>query len=148
MKKIILALILSLPLAVIAQPGPGRGPGGGQGAGQGPGRDGRLKSLEIAYLTRELNITPEEAEKFWPVYNKYQEEMRTAMNNSKEDDILERQQQMLNIRKKYKNDFSKILTPERANKLYEAEGKFRDMVRKELQERRELLEKRQEKRGG
>jgi hypothetical protein len=115
---------------------------------QGPGRDGRLKSLEIAYLTRELNITPEEAEKFWPVYNKYQEEMRTAMNNSKEDDILERQQQMLNIRKKYKNDFSKILTPERANKLYEAEGKFRDMVRKELQERRELLEKRQEKRGG
>jgi Spy/CpxP family protein refolding chaperone len=148
MKKIILALILSLPLAVIAQPGPGRGPGGGQGAGQGPGRDGRLKSLEIAYLTRELNITPEEAEKFWPVYNKYQEEMKTAMTNSKEADILERQQQMLNIRKKYKNDFSRILTPDRTNKLYEAEGKFRDMVRKELQERRELLEKRQEKRGG
>jgi hypothetical protein len=144
MKRIILTLILSLPLMAIAQPGPGRGPGGGQG----PGREGRLKSLEIAYLTRELNITPAEAEKFWPVYNKYQEEMRTAMTGSKEDDILERQQQMLNIRKKYKNDFSKILTADRTNKLYEAEGKFRDMVRKELQERREMMEKRQEKRGG
>jgi Spy/CpxP family protein refolding chaperone len=142
MKKIILILILSLPMMVIAQPGPGGGPGGGPGP-----RDGRLKSLEIAYLTRELNITPAEAEKFWPVYNKYQEEMRAAMTNSKEDDILDRQQQMLNIRKKYKNDFSKILTPERTNKLFEAEGKFRDMVRKELQERREMMEKRQQKRG-
>ncbi len=142
MKKIILTFLLSLPLLVFAQQGPGGG------AGQGPGREGRLKSLEIAYITRELNITPAEAEKFWPVYNKYQEEMRTAMTSSKEDDILERQQQMLNIRKKYKNDFSKILTPERTNKLYEAEGKFRDMVRKELQERRELMEKRQGKRGG
>jgi hypothetical protein len=147
MKRIILTLMLSLPLMVIAQPGPGRGPGGGQGAGQGPGRESRLKSLEIAYLTRELNITPAEAEKFWPVYNKYQEEMRTAMTNSKEDDILERQQQMLNIRKKYKNDFSKIISPDRTNQLYEAEGKFRDMVRKELQERREMMEKRQGKRG-
>ena len=138
MKKIILILFLTFPMLVIAQPGPGGGPGP---------RDGRLKSLEIAYLTRELNITPAEAEKFWPVYNKYQEEMRAAMTNSKEEDILERQQQMLNIRKKYKNDFSKILTPERTNKLFEAEGKFREMVRKELQERREMLEKRQEKRG-
>jgi len=147
MKRIILTLLLSLPIMVIAQPGSGRGPGAGQGAGQGPGRESRLKSLEIAYLTRELNITPAEAEKFWPVYNKYQEEMRSAMTSSKEDDILERQQQMLNIRKKYKNDFSKIITPERTNKLYEAEGKFRDMVRKELQERREMMEKRQGKRG-
>jgi hypothetical protein len=148
MKKIILVLILSIPMALIAQPGSGNGPGGGQGMGQGPGREGRLKSLEIAYLTRELNITPAEAEKFWPVYNKYQEEMRTAMTNSKDNDILERQQQMLNIRKKYKNDFSNILSADRTNKLYEAEGKFRDMVRKELQERREMLEKRQQKRGG
>jgi hypothetical protein len=146
MKKIILVIILSLPLAVIAQPGPGLGPGGGQGAGQGPGRENRLKSLEIAYLTRELNITPAEAEKFWPVYNKYQEEMRAAMTSSKEGDILERQQQMLNIRKKYKPDFSKILSPDRTNKLYEAEGKFRDMVRKELEERREMMQKRKEQR--
>jgi hypothetical protein len=146
MKKIILAIILSLPFAVIAQPGPGLGPGGGQGAGQGPGRESRLKSLEIAYLTRELNITPAEAEKFWPVYNKYQEEMRAAMTSSKEGDILERQQQMLNIRKKYKPEFSKILSPDRTNKLYEAEGKFRDMVRKELEERREMMQKRKEQR--
>ena len=143
MKRFILYVLLSFPLISFAQQGQGQG----MGPGGGMGREGRLKSLEIAYLTRELNITPAEAEKFWPVYNKYQDEMRTAMTSSKNEDVLERQQQMLNIRKKYKNDFSKILTPERTNKLYEAEGKFRDMVKKELQERREMMEKRQQNRG-
>jgi hypothetical protein len=147
MKKFILYALLSFPLISFAQQGQGQGQGQGMGPGGGMGREGRLKSLEIAYLTRELNITPSEAEKFWPVYNKYQDDMRTAMTNSKNDDVLDRQQQMLNIRKKYKSDFSRILTPERTNTLYEAEGKFRDMVKKELQERREMMEKRQQKRG-
>ena len=136
----ILFVLLMFPLLTEAQAQDPAGPGG-------MGRDGRLKSLEIAYLTRELNITPAEAEKFWPVYNKYQEEMRTAMTNNKDGDVLERQQQMLNIRKKYKNDFDKVLTPERTNKLFQAEGKFRDMVKRELQERREKMEKQQQKRG-
>ena len=147
MKRFILYVLLSFPLISFAQQGQGQGQGQGMGPGGGMGREGRLKSLEIAYLTRELNITPAEAEKFWPVYNKYQDEMRTAMTSSKNEDVLERQQQMLNIRKKYKNDFSKILSPERTNKLYEAEGKFRDMVKRELQERREMMEKRQQNRG-
>jgi hypothetical protein len=145
MKRFILYFLLSFPVISFAQQGQGQGQGMGPGGGM--GREGRLKSLEIAYLTRELNITPSEAEKFWPVYNKYQDEMRTAMTSSKNDDVLDRQQQMLNIRKKYKNDFSKILTLERTNKLYEAEGRFRDMVKKELQERREMMEKRQQNRG-
>lgn len=139
MKRFLLSVLISLPLLVAAQPPEGR-------PGMPPPRDGRLKSLEIAYLTRELDITPAEAEKFWPVYNKYQEEMKTAHQSTKDDDILERQQQMLNIRKKYKPDFTKLLGAERTNKLFEAEGKFRDMVRKELQERRERLEKKQDRR--
>jgi hypothetical protein len=145
MKRFVLYVLLAFPLISFAQQGQGQGQGMGPGGGM--GREGRLKSLEIAYLTRELNITPAEAEKFWPVYNKYQDEMRTAMTSSKNEDVLERQQQMLNIRKKYKTDFSKILSPERTNKLYESEGKFRDMVKRELQERREMMEKRQQNRG-
>lgn len=109
------------------------------------GREGRLQSLEIAYLTRELSLTPAEAEKFWPIYNKYGEEMRSAIRNREGGDVIERQQQMLDIRKKYKPDFNRILSPERTNRLFEAESKFRDMVKRELQQRRELSEKRQKK---
>lgn len=133
MKKIILFVLFALPLSLFAQPGSG-----------GQLRDGRLQSLEIAYLTRELALTPGEAEKFWPVYNKYAEEMRGTMRN-RETDVLERQQQMLDIRKKYKPDFNRILSADRTNRLFEAEVKFREMVKRELQQRRELSEKRQNK---
>jgi hypothetical protein len=37
---------------------------------------GRIEALKIAYLTRKLNLTTEEAQKFWPVYNKYADELR------------------------------------------------------------------------
>jgi hypothetical protein len=133
MKKIILLVFLALPFASFAQTGPG-----------GLMRENRLQSLEIAFLTRELALTPAEAEKFWPVHNKYAEEMRGTMRN-KDADVLERQQQMLDIRKQYKPDFNRILSPDRTNRLFEAEVKFREMVKRELQQRRELSEKRLKK---
>jgi hypothetical protein len=31
----------------------------------------RIEALKIAYLTKKLNLSPEEAQRFWPVYNNY-----------------------------------------------------------------------------
>lgn len=93
----------------------------------------RMRSLEIGYLTKELRLTPEEAEKFWPVYNKYKQEYRALPNT---DDELERQQQVLNIRKKYKKNFTEILDEKRAQTVYDAEDKLKTMVKKELENRR------------
>ena len=36
-------------------------------------RKRQFKSEKIAYITTEMNFTVEEAQKFWPVYNKYDE---------------------------------------------------------------------------
>ena len=38
----------------------------------------RVQSEKIAFLTMELNITPEEAQTFWPVYNKVDKELDQA----------------------------------------------------------------------
>lgn len=38
----------------------------------------RVMSEKIAFLTMELNITPEEAQTFWPVYNKVEKELDQA----------------------------------------------------------------------
>lgn len=122
MKKIILIIFLSLPFMMHAQTR--------------AGDKEKLETIQIAYLSRELSLTPAEAEKFWPVYNKYQEEMKAVIRKGGDEDVLDKQQQMLDIRKKYRNDFSRILSPERTNKLYEAEIRFRDMVKRELQARR------------
>lgn len=122
MKKILILIALSLPLLLSAQ--------------DKTQRDNKLQSLEIAYLTKELNLSPEEAQKFWPVYNKYSAEMRETLRSKENDpDVLDKQQKLLDIRKKYRTEFLKVLSPDRVNQVFTSEVKFREMVRRELQER-------------
>ena len=40
----------------------------------------KIKALKIAYITEQLNLTAAEAEKFWPIYNSYDEKLRTLRN--------------------------------------------------------------------
>jgi len=106
------------------------------------GNDGKkIQAMEVAYMTKELNLTPEEAQRFWPVFNKYREDVRSVLNNRSNTDQLEKQQQVLDLRKRYRNDFSRILTQERANRVFSSEDQFRQMVRREFQKRQ--MERRQ-----
>lgn len=100
----------------------------------------RIRSLEIGYLTKQLQLVPEEAEKFWPVFNKYRQELKTVANDKSIDEELDRQQKVLDIRKKYKKDFAAILNADRAQQVFEAEDRFRILVRKELQKRAKARE--------
>ncbi|MEY3437041.1 MAG: hypothetical protein RL335_1497 [Bacteroidota bacterium] len=143
MQKLYLFLIFAIPTLVMAQPPhPQKGFRGGM---RGENRQlnaehkNRLQSLSVAYLTKAIQLTPEEAEKFWPVYNKYNEEVRRAAMDSTKKDVLEKQQEVLNIRKKYQKDFHKILSSERTQQLFHAEMEFRNMVKKELEERRKNM---------
>lgn len=95
-------------------------------------KEGRLQSLEIAYLTKELNLSPEEAKTFWPIYNKYTVEIKDSWKEKKEEDLLSKQQKVLDIRKRYKGEFSKVISSERVDQLYNAEVRFREMVRREF----------------
>jgi hypothetical protein len=123
MRKILYLMLFMLPFSGIAQDGI-----------RGESKQ-RLEAIQIAYLTKELSLTTQDAEKFWPVYNKYQDELRGLLRNGGEEDVLNRQQKALDIRKKYKPDFVKILGADRTNKLFQAEDKFREMVKRELQNR-------------
>ena len=107
----------------------------GQGvADTGTGRE-KIKMLEIGYLTRQLQLSSNEAEKFWPLFDKYRKELRSVVKDKNISDNLERQQKALDIRKKYRKDFSIILDEERGRKVYEAEDRFKTMVRREMQQR-------------
>ena len=47
---------------------------------QDPGDETRaekIQSLKIAFITQKLQLTTDEAEKFWPVYNQYDNEIRS-----------------------------------------------------------------------
>ena len=40
-----------------------------------------LESAHIGYITQRLNLSPEEAERFWPIYNQYAAELHQARAN-------------------------------------------------------------------
>ncbi len=111
-----------------------------------------IEAMKTGFITKELDLSPEEAQKFWPVYNQYEKEMkalqeahRTKMKNAKEnidqmsdkdvevlvDDYIVEQQKELDVKKKYNGEFKKVLPIKKVGKLYHAEDKFK----------KELLEK-------
>lgn len=101
-------------------------------------QDDRLKkaeALQIAFLTKELGLTPEEAQKFWPIYNNYKAELRKARLENPRD-IVASEEKVVAIRKKYQAEFKKVLSDDsRVNKVFSAEKNFREMLRKELESR-------------
>ena len=102
-------------------------------------KDGeRLEALKIAYLTKKLNLTTEEAQRFWPVYNQYMADMKKIRVSDPGGDEIEKDEKILAVRKKYQGDFAKALSPERANEFYKAEKEFYGFVAKELQQRKQL----------
>ena len=99
----------------------------------------RIETLKIAYITNRLNLSPEEAQKFWPIYNNYSLELKVARmkaqnNNSSE---IELDESLLNIRKKYSVLFSQVLPPAKVDIFFKSEKEFGHFVQKEM-ERRQL----------
>jgi len=132
MKKILLIILVVLGITgvSVAQDDGGGDKGGGDG--------GRLAALKIAYLTKKLNLSPEEAQKFWPIYNQYMAEIRkTRMDarQNKEGEI-PTEEKLLDIRKKYNGEFNKALSSEKVNQFFKAEKEFGTVLQKELMERR------------
>ena len=99
------------------------------------GNSKRIDSLQIEYFTKELVLTQEESVMFWPVYNSYKNEIK-GVRKENESDPIALEEKILNVRKKYKDSFKKILEDdERVNKVYVLEKNFREMLRNELLDR-------------
>ena len=107
----------------------------------------RLQSEHIAYLTNELELTPEEAQAFWPVYNKAQEEqkecfekigsskkaLKEAVKENKGEKEIQKalaeynkvRTSQRNVFAEYEGEFVKVLGVVKTAKLYLAEDSFR-----------------------
>ena len=96
----------------------------------------RLEFFRIQFITKKLDLTPAEAEKFWPVYNEQKEASRNLMQTKKEDEI-EFQEAMLVIRKKFKKDLMPILkTEERVNLALKVDRDLLNRMRNEMMRRK------------
>jgi cell fate (sporulation/competence/biofilm development) regulator YlbF (YheA/YmcA/DUF963 family) len=104
----------------------------------------KMMSEKIAFLTIEMNITPEEAQVFWPVYNQIENEkdaalveviqsykaLNTAVEQNKDVEkclnaYLNAQEKLRETDNKAAEQYKKVLPVEKVAKLYVAEEKFR-----------------------
>jgi len=115
----------------------------------------KIETFKISYLTKQLELTPEEAQQFWPVYNEYQQKLeairqqRRALKNpgkpfsdltDKEveeliDSEIEFQQQDFDIRKTYHERFKSVLSVRQVARLYHAEHEFKRLLLQHLRQK-------------
>ena len=118
-------------------------------------RDGhreRIRALKTAHITEGLNLTAKEAEKFWPVYNKYDEERR-KLHRREHTDIeeieciseeragrmlkeyvqIEREDYLLT--KKFFEEMSSIFSAQRIIQLKKVEDEFNRKLLREYRAR-------------
>lgn len=125
----------------------------------------KIKAKKIAYITEKLDLTPEEAQVFWPVFNEYLKKqaeialekitiMKTAEKNetvitekeyeSLSDKITENKVAEANLFKDYHIKLKKVLPKKKLFELYQAEHMFkkqliRDIKRKEHRDKPDIV---------
>lgn len=112
--------------------------------GQGFDQQNRFKQIEaakIAYITKELSLSPTEAERFFPLYNQYQKEMRMLIHQrrtktGKKRSELDYDSEVLALKMRYRDAFIPIINAQRTAKFFEAEREFREQLLQELKDRR------------
>ena len=118
----------------------------------------KIKALKIAYITKDLNLSSSEAEKFWPVYHSFDDKqyqlrmvkMRKVKRDLKSKPIENLSDAEANIllnqiddledeayqnRKKLMAELRKIITPVKILKLKQAEDDFNKSLLKQYRNR-------------
>jgi Holliday junction resolvasome RuvABC DNA-binding subunit len=116
----------------------------------------RIQAARVAYITEQLALTPEEAEKFWPIYREFtdkrkqtEKELRHARKNPAADKTAEEndkalvelgfkvKQQQLDLEKEYSEKLLKVIPAQKVRMLPEVEHKFRQLVLEQIKQRRQ-----------
>lgn len=112
----------------------------------------KIKALKVAFITQELNMSSQTAQKFWPVYNKYEKDKRTlhkrenvdwdnigTISDSQAEEMLkeylavEREEYV--IKRQLFSDLKKILSASEIVQLHKLEADFNKKMIQEYRNR-------------
>lgn len=117
-----------------------------------------IEAQRIAFITQKLELTPDEAKVFWPVYNEYdvkRHELKKSFKNGDDfnkqgmdklteaeaSQILDNQiieaQKFLDLRKEYHAKFKSVLPAVKVLKLYDAEREFQKMLMDKIRQHKQ-----------
>lgn len=110
------------------------------------GKAEKVEQLKIAYFTKELNLTSQEAEKFWPVYNEMEKKIKTLRKERKKiykeleengdslsveavkkhtNSIFDNEMAEITIKKEYYSKIGAVIGYKKATKVYKVERSFK-----------------------
>ncbi|MGI8581437.1 MAG: hypothetical protein ACR2KX_04560 [Chitinophagaceae bacterium] len=96
-------------------------------------RSEKIQALKIAFITQKLELTSDEAQKFWPVYNRYENDIKqVVMDNKRGGDAIDNEEKVLNVKKRYRSEFIKVIGQPKTNTLFNAEKEFRGVLMRQL----------------
>ena len=119
----------------------------------------KVKALKVAYITEQLELTTEEAQKFWPLYNAFDdkqselrhEKMRSILDRFKPGNVeklsekdasnslaqMEKiEEDLFNLKKKFIKDLQSVISAKKIIKLKKAEEDFNRELLKQMREKR------------
>jgi hypothetical protein len=97
--------------------------------------DPKLPERMSQYIQKNLEMTPAEKEKFDPAFKQYMKEF-AKVHRENRDDRLVMQQQMIELRLRYRKDFRQWLGDNRGDRVFMEEERFRQEVMRMIRERR------------
>jgi hypothetical protein len=154
MKRILSAVVIIMVAAVTGASAQGQR----MGPGQGQADNERLTAYKIAFFTQRLDLTPTEAERFWPLYNKYsdgksslQAERLSLMRNVSQnestmsdaelsataDRLVQTYADEATLVSSFNNDLKKVLPPLKVIKLFQIETQYKQQLLREINQRRQ-----------
>lgn len=121
----------------------------------------RVKALKVAFITEKLNLTQEEAQKFWPIYNAHEKEVEMLRNNARDKrrnliteglteaeaakvlaDMMAFEREQLSHQEDLIESLKNVIPSAKIIKLHLAEKAFNQRMLEELKNRREQFRRR------
>jgi hypothetical protein len=123
------------------------------------GKKEKVKALKVAYITDELNLTPEEAQRFWPIYNAF-DDKQAELRHEKMKAILDRfepgsveklsekeasslliqmeliEENLFALRKKFIKELQAVLPAKKIIRLKKAEDDFNRQLLRQMRDNR------------
>lgn len=115
----------------------------------------KLESAKVAFITQRINLTPDQAEKFWPLYHQHHEKKSVLMKNMHElvkigdreisneeardliDKKFEMEQEILELDKAFLSNIVQVISPVQALKLGDVNRAFTRHIYRMQKSRRE-----------
>ena len=143
MKKLV-SILLASSIAVLLSAQPQNRHGSGAGGHANSGIE-KIRAERVAFITSEVGLTAEEAQAFWPVYNRIEEQQKELMKAERSayialskaladgqgdvqkllDAYIKAKAANVNLHVANVKDYSKVLPTEKVARLFTCEEKFR-----------------------